>query len=310
MKSTRISTTKIAEICGVSQGTVDRALNNRAGINKNTKEKILSVAREYGYRPNIHARSIAGGKSHLIGVVIFDLKNQYFSDLLTQVEFYCNCLAYSTVVMFTDKDPQKEIQCIQDLYQLSVDGIVLCPSNSGEEYENFLLSLDIPVITFGNRLSKFPYVGINNTTAVRETVEYIAKEGYKKLIFVKPELKQKNIFAQKERLETFIEICKNVGIAYSITNLTDAESQIDSNERCAFICPTDIYAIKLLPIVKKHGAGIIGFDNVRLIDELGLVLDSVSYDVALTAKTAVDHIVNGAPVRDYIPHKIIKRGSI
>ena len=51
MKSTRISTTKIAEICGVSQGTVDRALNNRAGINKNTKEKILSVAKEYGYRP-------------------------------------------------------------------------------------------------------------------------------------------------------------------------------------------------------------------------------------------------------------------
>ena len=112
MKSTRISTTKISEICGVSQGTVDRALNNRAGINKNTKEKILNVAKEYGYRPNIHARSIAGGKSHLIGVVIFDLKNQYFSDFLTQVEFYCNCLAHSTVVIFTDKNPQKEIQCL------------------------------------------------------------------------------------------------------------------------------------------------------------------------------------------------------
>ncbi|MBR6627818.1 MAG: hypothetical protein IKL04_07575, partial [Lachnospiraceae bacterium] len=81
-------------------------------------------------------------------------------------------------------------------------------------------------------------------------------------------------------------------------------------ELCAFICPTDIYAIKLLHIAKKHGAGIIGFDNIRLIDELGLILDSVSYDVALTAKTAVDHIVNSTPVLDYIPHEIIKRGSI
>ena len=59
----KISTTEIAKICGVSQETVDRALNNRNGISPQTKEKILSVAKEFGYRPNLHARSIAGGKS-------------------------------------------------------------------------------------------------------------------------------------------------------------------------------------------------------------------------------------------------------
>lgn len=310
MKTTKISATKIAKICGVSQGTVDRALNNRTGISEKTKEKILSVAKEYGYRRNIHASSMAGGKSYLIGVVIFDLKNQYFSDLLTQVETYCNRLGYSTVVMFTNKDHRKEIQCIQNLYQLSVDGIVLCPSNSGEEFENFLLSLDIPIVTFGNKLNRFPYVGINNSLAITETVEYIVKKGYKKLIFVKPQLDQKNIFAQKERLDTFIEICKNDDIAYSIANLTNAESQIESTGTCAFLCPTDIYAIQLLPIAKKHGAGIVGFDNIRLIDELGVILDSVSYDVPLTAKTAVDYIASNTPVLNYIPHKIVKRGSI
>lgn len=82
MRKTRISTTKIAEICGVSQGTVDRALNGRKGIRPETREKILNVAKEYDYRPNIHARSIAGGKSQLIGVVVFNLNNQYFSDFL------------------------------------------------------------------------------------------------------------------------------------------------------------------------------------------------------------------------------------
>ena len=61
MKKNSISTTQLAQICGVSQGTVDRALNNRKGINPKTKEKILAVANEYGYRPNIHARSMAGG---------------------------------------------------------------------------------------------------------------------------------------------------------------------------------------------------------------------------------------------------------
>lgn len=310
MKKASISTTKIAEICGVSQGTVDRALNNRAGISPQTKEKILRVAKEYGYRPNIHASTMAGGKSHLIGVVIFGLKNQYFSDLLTQVEAYCNTLGYSTVVMFTGKDHQKEIQCIQNLYHLSVDGIVLCPCNSGAEFENFLLSLDIPIVTFGNKLDPFPYVGINNAAAMEETLAHILKAGYELLVYVKPELKQKNSFAQAERLAAFVDTCENNRIAYSITDLTNAESQLTTKVRCALICPTDIYAIKLLPIAQKHNAGIVGFDNIRLIDELGLCLDSVAYDVPLTAKIAVDHIVNGTPVSDHIPHQMIKRGSV
>ena len=141
MNKTRISTTKIAEICGVSQGTVDRALNGRKGIHPETKEKILNVAKEYGYRPNIHARSIAGGKSQLIGVVVFNLNNQYFSDFLTSVEKYCSAKNYSTIVMFTNKDSAKEINCINNLYHMAVDGIILCPVNDGEEYENYLPGL-------------------------------------------------------------------------------------------------------------------------------------------------------------------------
>ena len=310
MKKPIISTTKIAEICGVSQGTVDRALNNRPGISPKTKEKILHIAKEYGYRPNIHASSIAGGRSHLIGVVIFGLSNQYFSDLLIQVEAYCNRLGYSTVVMFTDKDHQKEIQCIQNLYHLAVDGIILCPCNSGEEFENFLLSLDIPIVTFGNKLESFPYAGINNAAAMEETLVYIRNAGYEHLVYVKPELGQKNSFAQQQRLAAFTQVCESNRISYSVTDLSKAESRLDRNKRCAFICPTDIYAIQLLPVAQKHSAGIVGFDNLRLIDQLGLSLDSVAYDVPLTAKVAVGHIVNNTPILDYIPHQIVKRGSI
>jgi len=305
-----ISSTLLAKICGVSQGTVDRALNNRKGISPKTKEKILKIAKEYGYRPNIHASSIAGGKSHLIGVIVFDLNNQYFSDILVCIESYCSSLGYSTVVMFTDKDYKKEVECIKNLYHMSVDGIVLCPTNSGEEYENFLLSLNIPVITIGNKLNKIPYVGIDNALAIKEAVVGVLEKGYKKLIYVKPELKQRNTFAQTERLNSFVQVCKNTKVSYQITDLLNAEKALETDTPCALICPTDIYAIKLFPIAEKHRAGIIGFDNIRLIDELGLILDTISYDVPLTAKTVVDCIINDVPVHDSIPYQVIKRGSV
>ena len=73
-----ITTTQLARICGVSQGTVDRALHNRGEINAETKQKILTVAKEYGYVPSLQISGATKDRSMLIGVVLFDLYNEYF----------------------------------------------------------------------------------------------------------------------------------------------------------------------------------------------------------------------------------------
>ena len=73
----KITTTQLARICGVSQGTVDRALHNRGGINPKTRERILEIAKEYDYHPCIQVEGQSN--SMLIGVVLFDLYNEYFS---------------------------------------------------------------------------------------------------------------------------------------------------------------------------------------------------------------------------------------
>lgn len=310
MKQSIISTTQLAKICGVSQGTVDRALNNRKGISPKTKEKILTIAKEYGYRPNIHARSMAGRDSMLIGVVVFDLDNQYFSNILTSIEKYCTPKGYSTIVMFTNKDVTKELECLQHLYRISVDGIILCPINSGTEFENYLLSLDTPIITIGNRLKQFPHVGINDAHAMQYAAEFVLSNGYNRLIYVKPTLADKNTFAQTERLNAFIQVMEQTHTEYVITDLTNAANQIALHRKNAFICPTDIYALKLLPIVENCSAGIIGFDNICLIDMLKLKLDSISYDIEKTAKLAADYIIDDIVPDTEIEYKLVKRGSI
>ena len=76
----KITTTQLARICGVSQGTVDRALHNRDDINPETRARILEIAKENDYSPNVQMDNQAG--SMLIGVVLFDLFNEYFSNKL------------------------------------------------------------------------------------------------------------------------------------------------------------------------------------------------------------------------------------
>lgn len=308
MKRQSISTTRLAEICGVSQGTVDRALNNRPGINPETKQKILAAAKAYGYRPNIHARSMAGGKSMLIGVVVFDLNNPFFPDVLNSITKYCADRNYSTVVMVTDRDPEREIQCIQNLYHMAVDGIVLYPVGAGDAYERFLQSLEIPVVTIGNRLENIPYAGIDNYRAMKDAVQYAIEQGYEHLVYVKPSLKGSNTFAQDERLRSFME--NTAQITCAVTDLAGAEGALLPGKKNAWVCPSDILAVRLLQKAQKKGVGLLGFDNIRLIDSMGLMLDSVSYDIALTAKQVADHIIDGAPIAQPIPHKIVKRGSV
>ncbi len=305
-----ISTTRLAEICGVSQGTVDRALNNRKGINEETKKRILQVAQEYGYRPNIHARAIKSGKSMLIGVVVFDLNNQYFSDIITKIQEFCRQKGYLIIVTFTDKDPQKEKECIENLYRMSVDGIVICPINQGEEFENYLLSLKIPIVTIGNKLNSIPYVGINNTLAMAEATEYVISKGYEKLIYVKPPVGENNTFAQNERLNAFLNTVHVHGTEYAVSDMLSAMIHIGVSKKNALICPTDIYALKLYNIASQQKIGVIGFDNLRIIDELNLRLDSVSYDISATARSITDYMTQGKEITGYIGHKLVKRGSI
>lgn len=113
MNRNRISTTQLAEICGVSQGTVDRALNNRKGISPVTKERILEVAREYGYCPDIDG-NMAAPKTVLIGIIVPDLEDPFLVDSLAAIEKCVTAEGASTVVMFTEQDAEREIECIRN----------------------------------------------------------------------------------------------------------------------------------------------------------------------------------------------------
>ena len=311
MKPRILSTSQLAKLCGVSQGTVDRALNDRPGINPQTKQRILDAAKAYGYRPNIHARSISGGKSMLVGVVVFDIQNEYFSELLMGIEDTCRQRGYSTVVMFTHKDPERELSCIDSLYRMYMDGIILCPINRGEGFEKYLHSLEIPIVTVGNRLDTFPHIGIDDYAAMAEVVRNAAEKGYRQLLYPCPTLDiAQNTWAQTRRLEGFLDTARELGIHSVVLSCRQIMDLPNTTEKTALICPTDQYALQLLPVANERGWGLTGFDDLRLLDTLGLVLDSVAYDLQSATAAVADFLEKGTSPDISVPWKYIQRGSL
>ena len=107
MKHMRISTKVLAQMCGVSQGTVDRALHGRYGVNQETKEKILALARNYGFRDE----ATDGGMKY-IGIVVFNLNNAYFTRLIGDLQAELQKNGYLLAVMLSNYEPQTELNAI------------------------------------------------------------------------------------------------------------------------------------------------------------------------------------------------------
>jgi len=326
-----VTSKELARICGVSIGTVDRALNDRPGISPKTKEKILRVSREIGYRPHLIARSLKTGKTMTLGIVVFDLDNQYFSQLIDALEKRLRTSGYFLHLTLSDHDQEREIACLEHLASLRVDGIFLVATNAGTQFSSFLKSLNVPIVTLGNRVSKtIPFVGIDDRAALGEVVDYVVSEGYREVVYYSPPLSyhgRENIYAVAERLAGYKEsIDKHHLRQVVIKEKNDFRLLVEllrsSSDRTAVVCSSDIFALQTLRYLSAEGfrvpedVGLMGFDDIDLLEYVSPPLTTVSQrtgdlvDLAVNLMTRL--LANEVPVPPVTTIKaaIVKRQSI
>lgn len=297
-----ITTKDLAQLCGVSRTTIHRALNNTGRINPETKEMILRIAKENDYRPDMLARGLVKGKTYYIGIVVLDVNNRYFSQMLSAIGTRVNEQGYCMNIALHDEDPGKEREQLIRLSDYRVDGIILSSVNEGEEYRKFLESLGIPIVTVDNRVAEgIPFVGIEQKNAMREITERIVQQGYEKLVFVCPPLShrgEKNMYVHEERLQGFEEIVKTapgIEVQYLLdwSYLEQAEAALLQGKRTAFLCTSDNFALDLMKELRKSGKkpgrdyGIAGFDNIDILDYVQPRLTTISNSVEQVADTAI-----------------------
>ena len=282
-----ISMTQLARICGVSQGTVDRALHDRGGISQKTKEKILAVAREYEYVP--HTAVGNSKQSMLIGVVLFDLYNEFFSKLAMSLVNAARADGYSVVFLFSNKSLKEEKSAIDYFNYIGVDGIVLFSVGSdSEDYENYLKSLSRPLVSVGNRLFDFDFIGIDDYSAMYDLTEKVLSVTGE-LQYFAPILKKKihGKNAQRKRAEGFVAAMNKHGAKYSFAY---SEKEI-SQDVSGIISSTDHYAMNVLEAVGDSGIAVAGFDNVSALKNIGREVFTVDYSTDEIAKECMNYFL-------------------
>jgi LacI family transcriptional regulator len=183
----KVNIKDIARIAKVSHTTVSRALNDKSRIRKETKEKILSIAKELGYRPNFIARSLVMKRTKTLGLVITNIANPFYTELAQGIEKTATKLGYSIILCSTQSDISIEKQYIEMLRSKGVDGIVFSSAHMEDPNIVVLAEEEFPIILVNRRTyhpivkEKVDYVGVDNILGGFLAVEHLIRLGHKRI---------------------------------------------------------------------------------------------------------------------------------
>lgn len=299
----------IAVACGVSEGTVDRALNNRKGISDKTKAKVLEVAKAMNYEPNHLARCLATGSTKTIGVVCASITSNFFSTLVESIEYRAREKGYFINLIISRGDKERELEGVHYMINRKVDGLIIFPAKKGDDYVKEFKKLNVPIITIYNRISEeFTHVDVDCRTIMRNAVKMINRKGYDRVMYVdfyrSSYSKDNNSFSIDERIAGYKEAISKLNMDEIIYNEKQGEDIVEKILSCkekgikiAILCVNDMVAIKMLNLFRTRGlsvpqdVGIMGFDNIDMLNVIIPKINSVDCHIRNIGKTAVDMLI-------------------
>ncbi len=309
----------IARICGVSRTTVIRALNGTGRISDATKTRIRQTAQENGYRPDLLARGLAMSRTYTIGVVVLNVMNQHFAQIVNAVEERSRNNGYGVNIMLHGQNPVLEQQQVNRLLDYHVDGIILSSVNAEASYADMLKKAPVPIVTVDNRVGNgLPFVGVDNRKAVYQLVQKAIRKAYRRLVFLCPPLSSRglNLYVHEERRTGFLEAVKDADFPdYHIIECEDYSDRCKSlllpDRGTAFICSGDIFALELMKFFRGCGLsagteyGLTGFDGTSILDYVVPRIDTIDNHEEEIGHAAVDMLLSLIEKKDCITDLVI-----
>lgn len=318
----------VAEKAGITVTTVSRVMNNKKNVSAKTKKKVLDAIKELNYQPNEVARSLFNRKSNFIGVIVPDVKHQFFAILVSAIEFYASKYHYKIVLCDSYMDSNKEKDYLDMLRRNQVAGIIM---GSHTLQTQDYCDLNLPLVAVERYLSEsIPYVSSDNFTGGLLATNCLIDRGCKKLAHISGPISL-NTPANKRR-EAFISVATSRNVEYYITetklnsfDLKEYEDVITAlfkqhPDIDGIFASNDMIAasiIRLANILNKdipRDLKVIGYDDISIASLLSPSLTTIRQPIDQMGQRAVEIIINQIKGKEYasenvLPVSLIERES-
>lgn len=272
----------IANKIGVSTTTVSIILNDKAPhISKATKDLVIKTATEMNYRPNRIARSLVNRSSHTLGLIVPDIVNPFFAEITKGVCQEAMKNNYAVSIFNTDDDVDKDIEYIDYMQDIGVDGFVAILGTDGQERKRKqrlkkLHNSSCPMILVDRLIDdNFMSVTTDNKKGAFLATEYLIKLGHKKIGCISGQL---NTSFSKERFYGYLEALQKYGIKFDSSLLYEGDYRYDTGykitkhllekEVTAILAFNDMIAYGVYGALKEVGLkvpeniSVVGYDDL------------------------------------------------
>jgi len=267
----------IARMLNVSHTTVSRSLNDSPLISKDTKARVLEIARKYNYTPNVTAKSLVLSKSYNIGLFFSTLKEGTTANF-----FLCSVRGVNKIINEPYKlviDAVDEVEDLQYVKKKNFDGIILVSQDPEDDrFISHVLENKIPIVVLNREVEKLNVntVLTDDRHGAEETTEYLLSKGHRKIAFIEGKAEFKSAALRKEGFE---QAMSKVGVKipekFNERGNYDLESGYEAMERLlhlkekptAVFCSNDDMAIGAMKAIRDKGlqvpddVSLIGFDD-------------------------------------------------
>jgi DNA-binding LacI/PurR family transcriptional regulator len=299
----------VAERSGVSKSTVSNVIRGGVHVSADRQRRVLAAVEELGYRPNALARQLVLRRTSTIGVVVGDLANPFYGELVKLLERQAHEVGYVTTVSNTDGHAEREAARIEALLEQRVAGIAMLQFSGNREILDDVIADGTPVAVVSSTDSRVDSVGVDERRSLALAVRHLAELGHQRIAYVTSPLVEER--TNTARYESFRRACREAGCAEA--SVEDATAVAAAN---------DILAIELIDELERGGrrvpddVSVVGFDGIAIgaLARIGLTTVAQPHDELAAAgiRLLLDRIERGAgdpPRRILLDPQLVVRGT-
>lgn len=214
----------VAEFCGVSLSTVSRTMTGSAPVAPETRKKVLQAVKKLNYKPNMTAKMLKSGGAHLIGLIIPDIVNPYYPQIVKTLEDLAVLAGYSIILCDAQGDVEREKNYFEALQRLCVDGILYVPSTEEVAFVREYAERVAMVIINRTFDVNVPCININNEEATYQAVHYLIEKGHSRIaLYTNNTHRQYNAERMAGCIRAFEEAGITVYKPYVMENLSEED---------------------------------------------------------------------------------------
>lgn len=331
-KSTTID--EVAKLANVSKATVSRVLNNSELVIQKTREEVMGAIRMLNYQPNMVARHLRKQETKLIGIILPDISNPFYSQVLKGIEDIAYKRDYNVVLLNTDFSDERESKSIQTLIERRAEGFCFMCHRLTEEKIQLLRKLTIPYVMISRTVSDYsdiPFVNVDNILGAYDATNHLISLGHHRIAMISgpgddecsslDRIKGYHQALQEARIPIRPEYLKEGNFTYAMGEKLAMDLMELPEPPTAIFAVSDETGIGALKGVKHLGyrvpedVSIIGFDNLEMSEFCEPTLSTIAQPMSEMGQVAIKNLIDSIEHRPVdklqvvLPHQLVVRNS-